>query len=120
MALLETLGGVFLFAFAAIVPGYFLSLAFFPSKNEVGRLERAAFSVFFSISSISIAVLIENQLLGIPLNFFSVAATIFLIITLGFAVFMIRSQRMQAPGFVYRLFPKIGQNDAAEIIPKIK
>ena len=120
MALLETLGSLFLFAFAAVVPGYFLTLAFFPSKNEIDMLERAAFSVFFSISSISIAVLVENQLLGIPLNFYSVAATIFLIIALGAAVFMVRSQRIQAPEFVYLLIQKIDKNEAVEIIPKIK
>ena len=119
MALLETAGGIFLFAFAAIVPGYFLSLAFFPSKKEIDPAERLAFSVLFSISSISILVLLENQLAGIPVNFFSVAATM-LLAAVGFAVFMVRAQRVQAPAFVYALFPKIGRNDAAEIIPKSK
>ena len=120
MALLETAGGIFLFAFAAIVPGYFLSLAFFPSKKEIDLAERLAFSVLFSISSISILVLLENQLAGIPVDFFSVAATILLLAAVGFAVFMVRAQRVQAPAFVYALFPKIGRNDAAEIIPKSK
>ena len=120
MALLETAGGLFLFAFAAVVLGYFISLAVFPSRKEIDLLERLAFSVLFSISSVSILALLENQLAGIPVNFFSVAATILLLIAAGLAVFMVRAQKINAPGFVYALFPKIGRNDAAEIIPKSK
>jgi len=119
MALMETIGSSVLFLFAALVPGYFLTLAFFPSRKEIGMLERFAFSLFFSIAFLAIAVLVENQLLGMPLNFFSVAATIFGMIALGLAVYLIRSQRINAPEFIYRLFPKIDKNDSAGIIPKL-
>jgi uncharacterized membrane protein len=120
MALAETVTGLILFLFAVTVPGYFLALAFFPSKKEIDLLERLAFSLLFSISFLALAVLFENQLLGIPLNFFSVAATLFGLIAVGLIVFMIRSQRVQVPVQVYWLFPKIEKNDAAGIIPELK
>ena len=120
MDLVNILIGLVLFAFAAVVPGYFIALALFPSKKEIALIERLAFSMLFSISFLALAVLLENQLLGIPLNFISVAATMFVLIAIGLIVFMIRSQNLIVPAQVYLLFPKIEKNDAAGIIPKIR
>jgi len=119
MQLLETAGGLLLFAFAAIVPGYFLCLAFFPSKKELDLIERLALSIFFSVAFVAIAVLLENQFMGVQVNFISVAATMLVLIAAGLAVFLARTGKINAPAQFYRAFPKIGESDAADLVPRI-
>ncbi len=116
--MLEIISGLLLLAFALVVPGYFLTLAIFPSKTGIDSLERFAFSIVFSITFLPLLMLIENQLFGIQINFISVASTILVLIAIGVLVWMVRTTRLSVPEQLYVLFPKVPADEAVQLLPK--
>jgi len=116
---LETVAGVIVFAAVLFVPGYFLTLAFFPSRKEIDLAERLTFSVVFSIGFLPLVILIENQLLGMPIEFFSVFSSLLLIVVIALLIYLTRTQRLDFP-VLNRIFPKVEAEDVFELIPKFK
>ena len=116
----ELIVGLIAFALAITIPGYFVTLAFFPSKKEIDRIERLTFSFVFSISFLPLLVLIENQLLGILINFFTVTTSVLLLIITSLLIYLIRIQKITVPEILYKIFPKIEPQEAVNIIPKLK
>ena len=82
-------------ALVLTIPGYFLTLAFFPKKNEIDEIERLTFSMVFSIAFLPLLVLIENLLLSIPIDFSSTFGTLVFLIVIGLIIYFIRIRKMK-------------------------
>ncbi|MBI2598585.1 MAG: DUF1616 domain-containing protein [Candidatus Diapherotrites archaeon] len=117
--LFAILPNLVVFALVAIVPGYFWTLAFYPEKNSLDRLERFAFSMVFSITFTPMLVLVENVIFRIPVNFFSVATTTLVLFIISLLIYLVRTERISAPKFVNRLFPRVKKEDSVKIVPKL-
>ncbi len=115
MALLELFFGFILLIIVVTIPGYFLTLAFFPKKEELDAIERFTFSLVFSIAVIPLIVLIENQVFGIPIDFFSSIGTVLVLIIFGLLVYAIRTQKVPFPNALNFLFPRIKKEESVEI-----
>lgn len=115
MSLIELFFGLIALALTVSVPGYFLTLGFFPDKNEIDSIERLTFSLVFSVSFLPLLVLIENQLFGIPINFTSSISTFLLIIIIGLFSWMVRTQKLAVPNALYLVFPKIEKKNAVDL-----
>lgn len=107
MDALQILFGLIVLIVSLTIPGYCLTLAFFPRKNELEELERFAFSFVFSISFLPLLVLIENQVLGIPINAVSSFGSILLFVIVGLAVWKYRTGKMKKEEAVQIWLPKI-------------
>ena len=116
MDLASILLGIVVLLFALTVPGYCIALAVFPRRSDIDLLERLALSFVFSIVFLPLLMLIENQLLGIPINQISSAASVLVLIIAGLAVWMIRTSRIKAPGVCYKIFPKVDEKDAMPLL----
>src|SRR3989344_2955075 len=116
MAFIEFLPNILALIIALIVPGYFLTLAFFPSKTQIDGIERLTFSLLFSIVFMPLVVLLANQLLGVPINFVSSFGTMILLIALGAIVYLIRIQAIGIPKSFERIFSPIEKNDAFNLL----
>ena len=115
MPLIELVLGLAALFLTVTVPGYFLTLGFFPDRTEIDSIERFTFSLVFSVSFLPLAVLIENMVFGIPINFTSSIASVLLLIIIGLVSWMIRTQKFAVPEPFYFLFPKINKADSAEL-----
>ncbi|MFH1256458.1 MAG: DUF1616 domain-containing protein [Candidatus Diapherotrites archaeon] len=93
--MLDLVLGLVKFVIAVTVPGYFLTLGFFPSKKEIDGIERLTYSLVFSITVQPLLLLLENQLFQIPVNEVSVFATFFLVIALGAIAYFARAKKLQ-------------------------
>ncbi len=112
--------GLSTLAVVLIVPGYFISLAFFPNKKDFDAIERTAFSVVFSITFLPLAVLVENMLFGIAITQLNVVFNLLAIIILSLVVYLVRIQKLIVPETIYRVLPKVKKEEVAEIIPFFK
>jgi uncharacterized membrane protein len=110
--------GLIAFAFSVTIPGYFVTLAFFPSKKHVDAIERLTFSIVFSISIIPVLILLENQLLSVPINFFSIIATILIVILFSLIVYLVRSQKLSVPSQISGVLGTIPKEDVVELVPR--
>lgn len=115
MALIELFFGLIALALTITLPGYFLTLGFFPNKNEIDSIERLTFSLVFSVSFLPLLVLIENQVFGVPIDFNSSIATVLLIIIIGLVSWMIRTQKIVVSNKLYWLFPKVEKQNAIDL-----
>jgi len=115
MALIELFSGLIALALTITLPGYFLTLGFFPDKNEIDSIERLTFSLVFSVSFLPLLVLIENQVFGVPIDFNSSIATVLLIIIIGLVSWMIRTQKIVVSDKFYWLFPKVEKQNAIDL-----
>ncbi len=118
--MIELVYGLGMVAFALIVPGYFLTLGIFPARNDIDGIERITFSLVFSITFLPLAMLLENQLIGIPIEFFSVFSTMLVLIIAGILVWMVRTTRMTVPSQIYKLLPKVPLEESVSLLPSIK
>ena len=116
----ELVAGFIALIIALFAPGYFLTLGFFPSRNDISGIERIVFSFVFSVTFLPLLILLENQLLGIPINFASVSATFLLLIILGLFSYFARTGKIPLPELLYAVFPKVPKEEAFPIIPKFK
>jgi uncharacterized membrane protein len=115
MSLIELILGLIALLLTVTLPGYFLTLGFFPSRKEIDSIERLTFSLVFSISFLPLLVLIENQLFGVPINFISSISTLLLIVIIGLFSWMVRTQKIKVPSFFYVVLPKIEKEDAVDL-----
>lgn len=113
---LELIFGAIILLGALILPGYFLALAIFPRKSDVDLLERLGFSFVFSIAFLPLLMLIENQLLGIPINQITSLSSVLILIIIGIVVWLIRTSRIPAPEAIYKLFPKVEEKDSVALL----
>ncbi|MFH1224816.1 MAG: DUF1616 domain-containing protein [Candidatus Diapherotrites archaeon] len=117
MAIVELAYGLVMFALIVTLPGYFLTLAFFPRKSDLDGVERLVFSFVLSISFLPLLMLLENQLLGIRIDYFSTLASLLVLVIAALLVYLVRAQKISAPNFVYRAFPKVNRGEEAHIVP---
>ncbi len=115
MPLIELVFGLIALFLVITLPGYFLSLGFFPNKNEIDSIERFTFSLVFSIAFLPLIVLIENMVFGIPINFTSSIASVLLLIIFGLISWMIRTQKISVPEPLYFVFPKIEKQNSVDL-----
>ena len=116
MELISLVLGITALIIALFVPGYFLCLGFFPGRTEIDLLERIVFSIIFSISFLALFILIENRLLGIPVNFISIVSTMLLLVLIGLITYFIRVRIIKLPQFFYVLFPEV-EGEAFPLLP---
>ncbi len=107
MGLLQIAFGLVVLAVTLTVPGYCLTLAFFPKKNELEELERFAFSFVFSITFLPLLVLVENQVFGIPIDAVSSFASILLFVVVGLGAWSYRAGKMKKGEAVQIWLPKL-------------
>ena len=107
------------FVGAITIPGYLWTLAFYPEKNGLGRLERFAFSLLFSITFLPMAVLLENVLLGVPVKFLTVFSNTVVLGIISVLIYSIRVQKIKAPEFVYSFLPKVKKEESVGFLPKL-
>ena len=98
--------GLIAIALVLTIPGYFLTLAFFPRKEEIDSIERLTFSLVFSIAFLPLLVLIENQIFGIKIDFLSSLLTTIAIILFGLIVWIYRSRKLKKGEAVEMVFLK--------------
>ena len=91
--MIEILYSISALGFALLVPGYFVGLGFFPKKGELSGMERFTLSFVLSIALVPLGLALENILLQIPINYFSVAGTMLAFIVIGFAVWKFRGKK---------------------------
>ena len=116
MDLIALLPGLVALFIALFIPGYFLCLGFFPGRQEIDWLERIVFSFIFSVSFIPLLILIENRLLGIPVNTLSVYATMLFLVLIGLLFYFVRSGKLSVPEKVHSLLPKV-KGEALPLLP---
>lgn len=116
MAPIDLVLGLIILGLVITLPGYFLTLAFFPKKEEIDSIERLTFSLVFSISFLPLLVLIENQLFSIPIDYFSALWSLIGLIVFGFVVWMIRTERIPAPSPLYGIFPKVKKEESVDLV----
>jgi uncharacterized membrane protein len=107
MAILQLVFGLIILAITLTVPGYCLTLAFFPRKTELEELERFAFSFVFSMTFLPLLVLIENQILQIPINALTATASVLFLVAVGLLVWYYRTRSMKKEEAVAIWFPKL-------------
>ena len=117
MALIDVIPGHAAAFLAMTIPGYFLTLAFFTPKKSVSRIERFVLSILLSISSIPLLLLLENQLLLIPINSVSVIGTIALIIIFGLIVYFMRLRKIGVPEKIEKILPEVKEEEAFPLNP---
>ncbi len=106
MEILQLLFGLVVLAVTLIIPGYCLTLGFFPRKNELEELERFAFSFVFSITFLPLLVLIENQVFGVKIDFVSSFGSVLLLVVAGLAIWKFRTRNMKKEEVVQFWIPK--------------
>jgi len=94
---LDFIFGLILLLFALTVPGYALSVAFFPKKGELDTLERLTFSFAFSVAFVPLVILLEMQVLGWLLTPVLAWANFLIITFSGFIVYALRARRIPVP-----------------------
>ncbi len=94
--MIETLYSISTLAFALLVPGYCISIGVFPKKGELSGMERFTLSFVLSIALVPLALVLENILLQIPINYLSVAGTMLAFLVLGIAVWQFRRKKIGA------------------------
>ncbi|MFH1752094.1 MAG: DUF1616 domain-containing protein [archaeon] len=92
--MLETIFGLILLIISLTIPGYALSLGFFPKKTEIDLIERIVLSIAFSIAFIPLLLLIGNRLLLLPINYYSAVATVAFLIAVGLIAWFYRSKNL--------------------------
>ncbi|PJA21235.1 MAG: hypothetical protein COX63_00290 [Candidatus Diapherotrites archaeon CG_4_10_14_0_2_um_filter_31_5] len=112
---IELVFGLIALFLTITIPGYFLTLGFFPNKNEIDSIERLTFSLVFSIAFLPVFVLIENMVFSIPVNFTSSIGTVLLLIIIGLLSWMVRTQKIIVPNFLYFVLPKIEKKDSVDL-----
>ncbi|MBU1121041.1 MAG: DUF1616 domain-containing protein [archaeon] len=116
MTPIDLIFGLIILVLVITLPGYFLTLAFFPKKEEIDSIERLTFSLVFSISFLPLLVLIENQLFSIPIDYSSAFGSLIALIVLGFVIWMIRTERIPVPSPLYGIFPKVKKEESVDLI----
>ena len=104
MPVLELVLGLIALAIVLTIPGYFLTLGFFPKRGEIDSIERFTFSLVFSIVFIPLLLLIENQLLLLPINFLTSLTTTILLIVIGLIAWLYRSKKLSPEETVDLIF----------------
>jgi uncharacterized membrane protein len=75
--ILEGLRVIFGFLLLLFIPGFALTLVYFPRLSEIGIIERLVYSMVLSIGSVIVIVLFMDVFLGVntnPINIFIVIA----------------------------------------------
>lgn len=90
----EIISSLILFAIGLIIPGYCLSLAFFPKK--ISLFERIILLLAFGITLVPLVLLLENTLFKIKLDFISVLINLIGISLLGLIAYLIRIKKLTA------------------------
>ncbi len=80
--------------FSLTIPGYFATLGLFPKKGELSGIERFTLSFVFSIALVPLLLVLENIVLSIPINYFSVSGTLAVVIIAGALVWFLRSKQL--------------------------
>lgn len=106
--MIQTILGLVALALIVTIPGYCLTLAFFPRKSELEELERFAFSFVFSITFFPLLVLVENQVLKIPIDSVSALVSVLIIVAFGLLVWRYRIRKLKKDEAVQIWFPKMG------------
>ncbi len=65
------------------IPGYALSFAFFPKKNDIDLLERITLGFGLSVAIIPLSVFFMNKFFKIPITFYSSLALTIVITLIG-------------------------------------
>ena len=92
MGVLELAVGIAALFAVLIVPGYFLSLAFFPKKEDIDLPERIVFSFAFSVAFMPLLMLLLNQVAGVPIDYFSSVGVVIALVLTGFGVHAYRTK----------------------------
>ncbi len=111
--LFETIIGFISLVIVLFIPGYFLSLAFFTRRNEIDAIERVTLSFVFSITFLSLLILIGNQVLQIPFDIYLTGGTFVLLIIAGLLGYFVRIGVVPSP------IEKIPREEAVPLIPKL-
>jgi uncharacterized membrane protein len=83
--------------FVLFLPGFSLSFALFPKKDEIDWIERIALSFGLSIAIIPLLVFYSNFLFGIKINLITIASIVILTIFAGyFAYFKRKNQAFRS------------------------
>ncbi len=77
---------IFGFILVLFIPGYALSWAFFPRKEELGFMERMAISFVLSIASVMLSVLFIDLVLGVDTTPENIVITILAVTGLAAAI----------------------------------
>lgn len=110
MDIISIIPGLIAIALAVGIPGYALSLAIFPKRNELDTFERIAFSFILSIAVPGIVLLAGNMLLGIGINFISASLTYVIVTAAGIIGFIARSRSIKASERIeFRIWPARGR-----------
>jgi len=91
--------------FAIFVPGYMLSFALFPRKNEIDWMERVGLSFAMSVIFIPLLLFLLNSLFAVKLDQFSSWAAVIFFIVIGIIGYLFRSREGTVSYRIRRLLP---------------
>jgi len=114
----EVLIGVLEILVLFFVPGFFATLAFFPSKKEIDFIERFFFSIAFGITILPFMLFVEANFLQIPINFFSNSFNFIFVAVFSAFIYCARIQFIKMPELFYKIFSKIEKEDAVFFLKK--
>ncbi|MCD6092673.1 MAG: DUF1616 domain-containing protein [Candidatus Aenigmarchaeota archaeon] len=92
--MLEIFQIIFGSIFVLFLPGFALSWAFFPKKDEVDWIERIALSFGLSIALVPLSVFYLNFLFHVPINLVNVSVVILVLIAVGYVGYKQRTERI--------------------------
>ncbi len=110
LEILRIIAGLILILF---VPGYALSWAFFPQKQDITHSERIAFSFALSIASVMVVILFMDLVLGIdttPVNIVIsiITLTLLSLIVWKIHLYLINKKIMQRIlNLIFKFFGKL-------------
>jgi len=81
---------LFSLIFLLFLPGFTISLAIFPIKQNLNFLERMVLSVGLSVCVVPITIFYTNYLFSIPVNFITIFFITLFFITGGLLIFYFR------------------------------
>jgi uncharacterized membrane protein len=93
--ILSIVSAFFGILFVLFIPGYALTWAFYPRKEQLELIERIILSFALSISTVSLFIFFMNYVLKISINIFSVFLVIIFLTFLGIAIWYKRSSKKE-------------------------
>jgi len=91
---IETLQTIFGSIYVLFLPGFALSWAFFPQKNEIDWIERIALSFGLSIAVVPLVVFNLNYLFGVNINLQNITVVTIIIIIAGYLGYIERTKKL--------------------------
>jgi len=91
--IMEILNIILIVAFVLLLPGFALSYALFPKKDEIDWIERITLSIGLSMATVPVAMFCLNLIFVVKINTSNTLLTSFAVILIAFVGFLERRNK---------------------------